>query len=314
MTEASGQRVGPLLDDLLLGRSGAIRAAHLRAAESGELEDLPAVHLLLDARGRFAIASGGEVGSALPRLLLIPEPASDRTLEAFLGVADGTAYFVDVVAEAPPGVTDWESLRTIGGDLDALQSGLATTALALANWHATHPRCPRCGQPTSVAERGWRRDCPADGSAHFPRTDPAVIALLIDGDGCALLGRSARWPEGAYSTLAGFVEPGETAEAAVLREIAEEVGLTPSGVTYLGSQPWPFPASLMLGYHAHVTGHAPDPQVDGVEILQARWVTRESLPLLCRDGSVRLPSRISIANRLIARWLGAALPPHWCRW
>lgn len=314
ISEVSGHAVGPLLDDLLLGRSGVFRAAHLRVPEAGELADMPGVHLLLDERGRFAMASGGEADSASPRLLLIPEAAPARSLEVFLGVADGMAYFADVVIEAPPGVPNWESLRAIGGDLDALQSGLATTALALANWHATHPLCPRCGQPTAVADRGWRRDCPADGSAHFPRTDPAVIALLIDADGCALLGRSARWPEGAYSTLAGFVEPGETAEAAVLREISEEVGLTASRVTYLGSQPWPFPASLMLGYHAYIAGHAPDPQVDGVEILQARWVTRESLPLLCEDGNVRLPARISIANRLIARWLGATLAPHWCRW
>jgi NAD+ diphosphatase len=275
---------------------------------------LPAARLVIDDRGQFGVL--GTAGDALSpaRLWLASQRELAATLEMFLGLADGTAYFADVVPAGVPGVPAWAPLRAIGAELDALESGLATTALALANWHAAHPRCPRCGARTEVAERGWRRDCPQDGSSHFPRTDPAVIALLIDSDGCALLGRSGRWPEGAYSTLAGFVEPGETAEAAVLREMEEEVGLLASHVTYLGSQPWPFPASLMLGYHAHIDGHAPSPAVDGVEILHARWVTRESLPSLCRDGSVLLPARISIANRLIARWYGAQIPAGWCRW
>jgi NAD+ diphosphatase len=161
---------------------------------------------------------------------------------------------------------------------------------------------------------GWWRTCPADGSEHYPRTDPAVIALLVDDEGNALLGRQTRWPEGAFSTLAGFVEPGESAESAVVREISEEVGLRPTAATYIGSQPWPFPASLMLGYHATVAGVRPEPHPDGVEIAEARWISRDELPALCESREVRLPGRLSIAHHLVRLWYGQPLPDEWCRW
>lgn len=321
MPPSSSNTWGPLLSDLLLGRSLVDRAAWLRPSDrQSQLAAMPARYLLVDQRGHLAVHEK----SAGPGLLMLADPPAGEQL--FLGVAGDAAHFAVMVDREPlqaggalqrdrgAGDVSWENLRTIAAALDDLESGLATTALALANWHGAHVRCPRCGTPTIIAESGWRRDCPSDGSPHFPRTDPAVIVLLRDADDCALLGRAARWPQGAYSTLAGFVEPGETAEAAVVREVGEEVGLLPAGVTYLGSQPWPFPASLMLGYHAQVPGHAPPPVVDGVEIVAARWVNRAELPSLCEAGEVRLPSEISIANRLVARWFGGPLPRHWCRW
>jgi NAD+ diphosphatase len=153
-----------------------------------------------------------------------------------------------------------------------------------------------------------------DGSEHYPRTDPAVIAILVDDAGNALLGRQVVWPVGAFSTLAGFVEPGESAERAVLREIAEEVGLRPDGVSYVASQPWPFPASLMLGFEARIHGVRPTPRVDGVEIAEARWLSRDELPSLAETREVRLPGRLSIAHQLVRRWFGGEIPDAWCRW
>lgn len=303
-------RSGVLLDDLLLGRSGADRAAHLREGHESALLGLPARHLLVDGSGKLATDTGT---AALLQLPVSPGPATD----IFLGIAAGLAYWghlVDAQQFADDAGVAWKSLRSIGAGLPALEAGLTTTLVALAQWHQGHQHCPRCGAPTRPAASGWRRDCPADGSSHFPRTDPAVIALLHDRQDRVLLGRAARWPAGAHSTLAGFVEPGETAEAAVVREIAEEVGITADQVTYLGSQPWPFPASLMLGYHAYVDADSPDPQVDGLEILSAVWVDRPELAQRCRAGLLRLPSELSIANRLITRWYGAPLPQDWCRW
>ncbi len=215
---------------------------------------------------------------------------------------------------AVPTDVEWAGLRDVGLRLPEDERGILAEFLALANWHRTHTRCPRCGAPTEVAGLGWWRTCPADGSEHYPRTDPAVIALLVDDDGNALLGRQTRWPEGAFSTLAGFVEPGESAESAVVREIAEEVGLHPTGATYIGSQPWPFPASLMLGYHATIAGVRPEPHPDGVEIVEARWISRDELPALCESREVRLPGRLSIAHHLVRLWYGHALPDEWCRW
>lgn len=302
-------RSGALLDDLLLGRGVADRAAHLREGHDRELRALPARTLLVDGAGRLATDpdSGG---------LIVAAQGPGDGIEMFLGVAGGLAYWGQLVAQPddPDPAREWRSLRSIGAGLPPLEAGLATTLVALAQWHHGHTRCPRCGGPTHPVAAGWRRDCEVDRSSHFPRTDPAVIALLLDQEDRALLGRSGRWPVGAYSTLAGFVEPGETAEAAVIREISEEVGLVADRVLYLGSQPWPFPASLMLGYHAHIEATAPPPQVDGIEILSAIWVSRTEMALACVAGDIRLPSELSIANRLISRWYGQALPQNWCRW
>ena len=233
----------------------------------------------------------------------------------FLGVdADEVAYFARHATDSE--AEGWVDLRQAGAALGSRDAGLMVTAVALDNWLRTHPRCPRCGTPTDFDAGGWSRRCPADGSQHFPRTDPAVIMLVLDRDDRALLGRQGRWAEGWFSTLAGFVESGESAEAAVRREVHEESGVVIADglddVRYLGSQPWPFPASLMLGYHAW-TAAPEEMKVDGDEIAEARWFTRAELAAACNSGEVRLPPSISIARRLVERWYGSELPGDWSR-
>lgn len=199
-------------------------------------------------------------------------------------------------------------LRDVGDVLSPRDAGLATTAVALSSWHARHPRCPRCGEITEVIEAGWVRRCPADHTLHYPRTDPAVIMAVTDRDDRLLLGHAAHWPEHRFSTLAGYVEPGESIEHAVRREVAEEVGLTVGEVEYRASQPWPFPASLMLGFRAVLAdGASTAVTVDGVEITEARFFTRAELAGAVRAGEVLLPMRSSIALALIEEWYGGPL-------
>ena len=302
----TGDRALVLLDPsgdaaVTRGADGSVRLATVTGSASGRSSD--------------AVLSGSTDGAS-PSTSPSPPPIADPDI--FLGVdPSGLVWCGSVVARDDPAVppdVEWAGLRDVGLRLPEDERGILAELLALANWHRTHTRCPRCGTPTEIAGLGWWRTCPEDGSEHYPRTDPAVIALLLDDDGNALLGRQTRWPEGAFSTLAGFVEPGESAESAVIREIAEEVGLRPTGATYIGSQPWPFPASLMLGYHATIAGVRPEPNPDGVEIAEARWISRDELPALCESREVRLPGRLSIAHHLVRLWYGQPLPDEWCRW
>ncbi len=232
-------------------------------------------------------------------LVLVGPDEAPEGERLYLGQQEGTAYFA--VAGALPrrlGARP-QGLRDVGALLSDTDAGLLVHAVGLANWHATHPRCPRCGAPTSAAKGGSVRRCGEDGTEHFPRTDPAVIMLVTDGVDRCVLGRQAIWPPRRYSTLAGFVEPGESAEQAVAREVAEETGLAVTAVAYRSSQPWPFPASLMLGFTA-VTDGAVDPVARDGELEDARWFTREEL----RDPAVvLLPPPVSIAHRLISDWL-----------
>ncbi len=206
----------------------------------------------------------------------------------------------------------WTSLRAVGAVLSARDAGLATTAVALDHWHGRHPRCPRCGGPTDSTAGGWVRVCRDDGSEHYPRTDPAVIMSVVDDDDRLLLGHAAAWPAQRYSTLAGFVEAGESLEAAVRREVAEETGVVVTDVEYVASQPWPFPNSLMLGFRARAHGAPPRP--DGTELTDARWFTRAELAAAVAVGDVVPPGRTSIARALIEAWFGGPLPtparPH----
>jgi NAD+ diphosphatase len=209
----------------------------------------------------------------------------------------------------------WGDLRAIGSSLSDRDAGLVVSAIALSNWSRTHLRCPQCGEPTVMAEAGWTRKCPADGTSHFPRTDPAIIVLVIDRQDRALLGRQSRWEPGWMSTLAGFVESGESAEAALRREVLEEAGIRIGGketdIAYLGSQPWPFPNSLMLGYHAWTDDV--DAVPDGDEIVELRWYSRDEMRQACDSGDLLLPPQVSIARKLIERWYGSALPGNWGR-
>jgi NAD+ diphosphatase len=206
--------------------------------------------------------------------------------------------------EATPG-RGWLTLREAGAALDDQDATVFTSALALTHWHARHPRCPRCGAPTRMEQGGWLRRCPDDGSEHHPRTDPAVIVAVTDPEDRILLGRGPHWPERRMSLLAGFVEAGESLEGAVVREVAEEVGVAVDGVTYRGNQPWPFPASLMVGFsaRAHRTELTPDQE----EVVEAAWFTRGELNWAVRSGEVQLPSRVSIARSLIEDWFGGQI-------
>ena len=206
-----------------------------------------------------------------------------------------------------------QDLRTTIDTLTDVERAAALTAVALDNWHASHTHCPRCGQPTELARAGWVRRCPHDDSEHFPRTDPAIIALVVDDQDRALLGRRAVWPAGWYSTLAGFVEPGETFEQAVVREIAEEAGVTVpvDAVDYRTSQPWPFPCSIMIAFTAST--YAQDSHPDGEEIAETRWFSRAEFAAAAQAGQLRIPPRISVAHHLIADWFGAAIPHTWSR-
>jgi len=232
--------------------------------------------------------------------------APDGALVAFLG-NDGADVLAVIVPDASsvPGERTWRSLREVGYRLDDRQAGLASTAVALAAWHERHPRCPLCGAPTTPTLAGWTRTCVEDGSEHYPRTDPAVIMAVVDDDDRLLLAHSAQWPDRRFSTLAGFVEPGESAEAAVAREVAEEVGVSIGDVLYRGSQSWPFPGSLMLAYRARATSTVID--VDGEEIAEARWFSREDLASVVGAGEVVLPSQTSIARALIEEWYGGPI-------
>lgn len=211
----------------------------------------------------------------------------------------------DAVPEPLPGLR-WVALRAIGAELSDADAGLATTAVALDAWHARHPRCPRCGAPTTSTAAGWTRRCTADGSEHYPRTDPAVIMAVVDDSDRLLLGHAAAWAPHRFSTLAGFVEAGESVEHAVRREVAEETTVLVGDVEYAGSQPWPFPASLMLGFRAHAL--STDVVVDGVELTEARWFSRDELAAAVATGDLVLPSPASIAHALIEDWYGAPVP------
>ncbi len=234
---------------------------------------------------------------------LVLVPTEDRPAEGyFLGVGDdGVAVFA-AVGELPRSLgARPATLRDVGALLPARDAGLLVAAVALANWHATHTHCPRCGEPTAVVDGGWVRRCPADGSDHFPRTDPAMIVLVHDGGDRCLLGRQPSWPPGRYSTLAGFVEPGESLEHAVIREVAEESGVVVDDVVYRGSQPWPFPASLMLGFEARAVGGSLG-DGDG-ELEDVAWFDRDDV----RAGRPGLPPPASIAHWLITGWLDRSI-------
>ncbi len=237
----------------------------------------------------------------------------DPARVAFLGRDDaGTAYLLARhrsgaeaarAADTPEAV--WLDLRECGPWLAALDLELALTGVGLARWHATHTHCPRCGAPAPSGQAGWVRVCGRDGSVQFPRTDPAVIMSVIGPDDRLLLARGPRFKAGRVSVLAGFVEPGERLEDAVAREVAEEVGVRVESVAYVGSQPWPFPASLMIGYEART--HDVRLTVDTSEIVEARWWDRAELAAELAAGSLGIAGRLSIARRLIERWYGGRL-------
>jgi len=216
-------------------------------------------------------------------------------------------YSDSTAAEIEPAVTRWVSGRTTGHHLDERDAGVLVSALAVANWHSSHSHSPRSGERLLPDSAGWVLVDESSGSQVFPRTDAAIIVLVTDRDDRLVLGSNALWEAQRYSLLAGFVEPGESLEAAVIREVFEESGLVVKNPRYLGSQPWPFPASLMVGFHAELDHDASGELTpDGTEIVDLRWFSREELS--SSIGDIILPGRTSIARAMIEHWYGAELP------
>ena len=301
---------GPVLSGLALARGEVDRSAHLRA----DAEWLRAAWA--DQRTRVIVVEGGralcELDGDEARLAFTAPAEAPAGVQFLLGVDDdGVAYF-GVAGPLPeplrPGVRA-AYLREAGPLLSDRDAGLLTHAVALANWHETFTHCPRCGSPADPIASGHARKCPIDGSEHFPRVDPAMIVLVTDPADRALLARNAMWPQRRVSVLAGFVEAGESAEQAVAREVAEETGIVVSAVTYLGSQPWPMPQSLMLGFRAAAVGT--EIKVDAEEIAEAHWYSRADLAAAVSSGDLLLPPPVSIAHRIIQSWYGSELPGSW---
>jgi NAD+ diphosphatase len=301
-----------------LSRSTLDRAGHRRIDDEWLAKAWPDARLLVvDVRAGKALVRDAEP----PWLVLLGTEGADARSALFLGVEpDGVAVFalageLAAVPDARPA-----GLRDVGELLSERDAGLLVTALALAGWHARHPYSPLTGLPTTVRDAGWSR-VDAAGNQGWPRTDPAMIVLIHDGvagpDGRCLLGNNAAWPKEPgvrrFSCLAGYVEPGESAEGAVVREVAEEVGIPLVSVDYVASQPWPFPGSLMLGFSALADPQAPV-RVDGEEITMARWFTRREIAAVLAGEVVEpvpgsgerttLPMGASIAHYLLTRWLG----------
>src|SRR5208282_6081273 len=248
----------------------------------------PGTRVLVVEDGQALVRTAAGDGQA--ELAFVAAGQAPDGVRFLLGIdAGGVVYFGVAGSLPPPDAGDGTqaiSLRQAGPLLSDRDAGLMTEAVALANWHSTHGHCPRCGAVTEPVLAGHARRCVNDGSEHFPRLDPAVIMLVTDPDDRCLLARNAMWPERRVSILAGFVEPGESAEQAVAREVHEETGITVGGPRYVGSQPWPMPHSLMLGFRARAAGSL-EITVDADEIAEARWFSRDELRASIASGEIR---------------------------
>ena len=291
------------------------RAANLRANPIS-LEQLWAKSKIVHfSAGRLAIAAdAGQLNllSAAEVATLIENGEFKSGERYFLGLdqSDSSPYFAwnsphlnsGVNSDGDKAPAGYSTLREIGAGLDELQMEIALHTAALANWHNTHPHCSRCGATTSVSLGGAIRICDQDKSEHYPRTDCAIIVLVRDSQDRILLGRQAIWPEGRFSCFAGFLEPGETFEQCVQRELFEEAGVAVREINYLGSQPWPFPASIMISFEA-ITDFPDSARPDGEEIVAIKWLTREELKAEVSAGTLLLPPDISVSRKMIDRWL-----------
>lgn len=314
-----------IAETVTFGGSGLDRAGQLRGDAAAVAAHLEAGRILPVWRGKV-LASGSQALGWLPPGH--PALATGGT-QVFLGLDEGVARFVQDISAWEPDVgtealhagffdpsvqrhpdlpedQGFAELRGIMAALSPREAELAATGKAVLQWHSTHRFCASCGEPSEVAMSGWQRTCTVCGGHHFPRTDPVVIMLIRRGNS-ALLGRSPGWPEGMYSLLAGFIEPGETMEAAVRREVFEETGVKVGAVRYLASQPWPFPASLMFGCEGQALSE--EISIDPAEIEHALWMTREEMVTVMAGEHpvVRAPRKGAIAHFLIAAWLADQL-------
>lgn len=312
----------PLEDTITFGTSGLDRAAHLRTdaeALARMLAD-PTAAVLPFWRAKAVVGPNGLV--ALPVDHVVFDDATEAPI--FLGLDDrGPRFardisgwepaddvgdldsFLDRTEQQHPDLPEGQVFAELRGVMTLLSrrdAELAASARHVLEWHRTHSFCSLCGSASDVTSAGWQRTCPACGRHHFPRTDPVVIMLITHGNR-VLLGRSPGWPEGMFSLLAGFVEPGETLEAAVRREVFEEAGVRVGAVRYLASQPWPYPASLMMGCAGEALSD--EITIDPVEIEAARWMSREELlqVFMGTHPEMREPRRGAIAHSLLSAWL-----------
>ena len=313
-----------IAETVTFGGSGLDRQAGMRRDSEGLATALGHGTVLPIWRGKPLVAGDrlAWVPAGHPVLALAGPPM-------FLGTDEGTPRFAadlsdwapEAGADAPeagffdrtvqhhpalPGAAGFTELRGVMTLLDPREAELVATGKALVQWHKSHGFCSTCGSRSDMAQGGWQRSCPACGAQHFPRTDPVVIMLVTRGNS-VLLGRSPGWPEGMFSLLAGFVEPGETIEAAVRREVLEETGVTCGAVTYLASQPWPFPASLMIGARCEATSS--EIRVDPDELEAAIWVSREELvqAFAGRHPTIKPSRKGAIAHFILRNWLADRL-------
>ncbi len=317
-----------IAETVTFGGSGLDRAAQLRGDEAAltALLDDGAARVLPVWRGKPLFVGEARAPGWLPPGHAVLKAADETPV--LLGLDDGVPRFaLDISDWEPEEIPDtvgaffdpseqrhpaltpdhaFAELRGVMTRLTPRQAELVATAKALLGWHETHGFCARCGDASRIVEAGWQRLCPSCGARHFPRTDPVVIMLILKGND-VLMGRSPGWPERMYSLLAGFVEPGETLEAAVRREVREEAGIEVGRVGYLASQPWPFPSSLMVG----CIGEALSAEItlDPIELDDAVWVSREQMleVFAGRDTSMRAARRGSIAHFLLTNWLADRL-------
>lgn len=319
----------PSLPPLARGTLDRDAVSRTDAEREARFDADPTARVLALHDGRLLLAESVD-GSAPALELRHPSTLPAAVLRCYLGrigAGDEDADGPDAAAtpvelwvldeqaadSAEPEAARWVNLRQAAAILADRDAALATEAIALAAWHEANPFCPRCGGETEVVQSGWVRRCLAEDRQLFPRTDPAVIVLVTDDDDRVLLGSNALWEQRRFSLLAGFVEPGEPLEHAVVREIAEEAGVAVDRVEYLGSQPWPMPASLMLGFRARLAPGVDPASVrpDGEEILELRWLSRDDVRHA--GEGLALPGTISIAGWLLEAWYGDQLPAE-SRW
>ena len=293
--EGPGTRSGWSLPDL--------RAGYLGASAPTCASDLTVLYLGRELSDDGAPAGPSWIAVVVPPALEVPDaPEPPATGSDAEGIAVDHPDLRRLLERYP-----LSALRAMGAQMTARDAGLATTATALAAWHARSAYCPACGGRTEIIEAGWARRCSDCATVHFPRTDPAVIMTVVDGSDRLLLVRGATWAPRRYSVVAGFVEAGESVEAAVAREVREETGLRVTEVEYVASQPWPFPRSLMLGCRARLAPGEDRPRPDGQEVVEARLVSRDELTAAADDGSILLPGPTSIARLLIEDWYGGPI-------
>jgi NAD+ diphosphatase len=293
--------------ELPLARAGIDRAGGLRQDPTQLANLWQSGKILHLADGKFATGGASLLFLSASEIAeLVSSLEFYEGEKIFLGELDGTGYFAwctHSTQKQAELASHFKTLREIGDDLNDLEIGLAVHAQALSHWHHSHRFCPKCGSPTTSSNGGSVRRCDNDGSEHYPRTDPAMIVLVTDRADRILLGRQKVWVEGRYSNFAGFVDAGESFEHCVAREVMEEANLPVSEITYLGSQPWPFPASIMIAFSA-VTDAPELAKPDGEEIVDIRWFSRTELRAAVTDGSLNLPPLMSVSRKMIEAWYG----------